>query len=1780
MADLGTLSFGVHLVDYTDSEANKIKTKLENLTANLKIDGKTVTVENTDAIKKQIEDAIKSVAVKDVSVDTAAIRTKLQNATQNLQGSVKVTLLKNTMASDLQTYLDTKTFRIGISITKGSAKNALTTAFANFSVPVNVQVSANAVLQSLRQTLATRQVSVGVKARNVGDFIKDLEKRLQTHSVKIGVKGDANALLKQVRQALQGAQVKANVKVNVDASAITNAVQQAINNASFTYHPKGGKGGSGGGGRSGGSGGSGGWNPNATKGLYESARASVTLGNSLRTNIRLAGELGTELGNFASLFGIKDLAVNVVRIGGELENQRIALGAILRDAGKATEMFGKIESLAVKSPFGIMDLNQYTKQLAAYGIEYNELYDTMKRMADISAGVGVDMGRIILAFGQVRAAGFLKGTELRQFTEANIPMVQALADRFSLLEKRIVSAAEVYDMISEKKVSFEDVKAVLWELTGEGGRFNNMQEVLSESLASKWKNLADAVDVMYGKLAEGGIGDWLKGLAEGLTEVTKQWEYMATAIKSAAAVYLVYRNQVKGRQAVLDTPINNLLKEKDKEAATLRMTALYRNLTKAEQKLVDTTGQLNVADAKRFIRSNQLNRSMAVRLIQLKQVDEATSRYLVKLYRIQQAELEAAVKVNVFRSALTGLGRTLASVGAALKSMFWNPYTAIFAVVGGIAEIWTYFSKKSEEIEQRNKDVAESAKGSAETLERELLKIKDMDISKMNTDEIKIKIKDLTTLIKDEAFGWQGILDDVFAQEADGTFTHSAAEQLKMLKEKVDEIAEAKKALMENNESYSNVIGATESGGIWGLGSRDVIDAMKALNEAVDENDKKLRRLGAHLEDVVDAVRFASSENTGLSALLNGKNPIEQIEILHGYESEWSKFKNKLSEINEEASKTVEEWDKNIKDVTTYTVGGYLNALLWKFGKAKEAMMTDLTLSGEDINNLGEKGAQMVKGFVEMAIKESSTQKGKMKQFYYDWWTEAFDIDWVDLGYIVPPTAFGGNSGTTEKYDASKDEVAKLWKQRTEEIEKAVKMYDQWKKVEGADKARARVQSKDELANLFNGAYGFNLDLENPTAAYAYIQSKLNEKLSAQKELIVTLGVKISDAELKDANEKLKQFVERTKAEIKETADQFNLYKQLFEATGDKEFAMTAFQNTQVWDDVARAMKANLDKALEDAGFGFESTFEVSDEQAKVMYRDLYDSWKEIKDRIEKNGIDLKVNVANAKKETMTLEEKITALRNVQADELKKIEDAFGKDSDAYKAKAAEFEHALQELKIQLFELSPAFKQIFQSTVGMSINQLSALKTEIQNVIDAVNKGTKNDKTGRIDFSYNGKDYSIDEEGLRKLMELLDKTSEKTKTLGDSFARMWSWISGKEYEGQGKLKFGNVTEDLSSIADGAAEAADSLAEMFDSLGHESLADGLALASNIMKGVGDIGKGIASKDPFAVLGGATGIISSIAQHHDKKLDRAIQKSQLEVKKLSNAYKNLETDIERQLGGATAGQAAKMIGNLRAQREELVKQYEAEDDKKKTDESKLEDYKQQMAEIDDQLKHFYEDLAKEQYNADIKDWAGQIASALTEAFASGEDAAKAFDNTVGSILQNLATDAIRLQFIEPAMASLRDYMFGDNGIFHLGSENGTDLSVNEAAGLSKELEKLKGQIAASNEYWDKINEATGGLLDSSESLSSGGLTKSIQGVTEDTANLLGSYLNAMRQDVSVKRSLVEQLVNEAVPKMNYLAEAQLQQMQMVVANTKRNADAADKIYDLVNRVVDKSSNKLKV
>lgn len=236
-----------------------------------------------------------------------------------------------------------------------------------------------------------------------------------------------------------------------------------------------------------------------------------------------------------SVGSVKNFVEQIASVRGQFELSERSLEAILQNKPKADEIFNKTVELAVKSPFRIKDLVDYTRQLSAYRIESDKLYDTTKRLADVSAGLGVDMGRLILAYGQVKAAAYLRGSEVRQFTEAGINMYGELQQYFKEVKGEAYTTAQIVDMISKRKVTFEDVEAIFQRMTDKGGTFYNMQEIQAETLQGKISNLKDAFDVMLNDIGTAN-DDVFKRLISGATVLLRHWETIASVGKDLIGI--------------------------------------------------------------------------------------------------------------------------------------------------------------------------------------------------------------------------------------------------------------------------------------------------------------------------------------------------------------------------------------------------------------------------------------------------------------------------------------------------------------------------------------------------------------------------------------------------------------------------------------------------------------------------------------------------------------------------------------------------------------------------------------------------------------------------------------------------------------------------------------------------------------------------------------------------------------------------------------------------------------------------------------------------------------------------------------------------------------------------------------------------------------------------------------------------------------------------------------------------------------------------------------------
>lgn len=1365
--------------------------------------------------------------------------------------------------------------------------------------------------------------------------------------------------------------------------------------------------------------------------------------STMSSQSRIAGELKNQIANVYSIYTVERFVRGLYTIGGEFQKQRIALTSILGDSMKAETIFNRIKDLAVVSPFQFKELASYTKQLSAYSIPYEELYDTTKRLADISAGVGVDMGRIILAYGQVRSAAFLRGQELRQFTEAGIPLVDELAKRFTKLTGVVTSAGDVFDKISRKEVSFGMVKDVLWDLTNEGGKFYNMQEALAESLAGKWSNLQDAWDVMMADIAESNSGV-LSDSLELLTDLMNHWEAVAAILGSLVGAYGFYKTAVIAVNAA------------HKAEIAMRTITFITNLTRARQGLTAVTRAQAVA----------------------------------------QWALNAAMKANPWMIAITAAG--------ALAGLYFT--------------------------------LREKTKSAAETIR-----------------EFNVQVQEQNEKISEEKNKANGYISTMFDMSKDVGERRRAYERLQDIYPSVFK-----------NMSYEQVL---LKGQIELLNKINRIARTKERVTARINLERRYQELFEAERKVKDAELYSVASDGHIMDTQMLKDAKAQLEIARSLVKEAKEdFSTVLSITNE-----IEENTKSAWFTTAKSIAGGINSLIPKDDEAYEEY-------AKRVKEERENADKVLKSFKKGNPYSEATIRNAQKVF--------------DVSKKIMETL-----GVLEKSSGSeKDPIAEQWKDRADLISKALSLYEKWKKIEGEEAASQRVKGVSEFAPIFD-KNGVNLDLSDPSKTYQYIQDQLDQSKGKQMELYLSLGVKKENINYDNVKKGVDDALKEIEKYISESGKKWDLYRQLFDITGNKEQSMSiAFGGEIGFDNLIDELKAKLKRearAYSDMpvdivlGLDEKTIREKFGKSANV----ILSLQKEINDKIqEKQNLSL-IDEQNTIMEFASIEKKIEAIRAKYQELIDSATTQEGKE--AYTQK---MNKEIQELNNESIKLLPLWQKLFGETANMGYNNLRKLVDEAkkfsESAVEQKDPITRKSQFELIDND--DKKHILSLEEYLRFLEQIEKIQNDLNSQNpfqgviDGFEKL-KRAKGADEQQEALKMIGSNANVATQMIKGVTDA---WSGMFDALGNDELADTLGLVGELTGEIGNLVEGLTSGNPVqmatSTLSFIPNIISSIARAHDKRLDKAIQRSQLEVQKLSNTYKNLQSVVERQLGSVTQSQSKEMIGNLQAQRREIEKQIEAERDKKKSDASKIEDYKQQIIELDEQLKYFYEDLAGEQFGIDLKGWADQISDALVGAFANGEDAAIAFDNTVADIMRSVIKNMISLGVIQPAMEKLREYLFGKTGIFTDNSAGGTDLTQQEASGLLQEIEKLKGTISDSQKIWDYLNEAAKKAgISLEDTTSSNGLSKGIEGVTEDTANLLGSYINGIRLDVSVKRALLEKIGNDILPKYNVLAEAQLTQLRAIADNTLRSAQNTEanvavlqEVRDMFNMVINKGERKIRI
>ena len=1670
--------------------------------------------------------------------------------------------------------------------------------------------------------------------------------------------------------------------------------------------------------------------------------ATLNMNGAMNSQLSIVGQLRNEFLGLYSIYAAQNFLRAVVDIGGELENQKIAMASILQDEGKATTIFNQIKKLAVASPFGVMDLNQYAKQLSAYSIPYNELYDTMKRLADISAGVGVDMGRIILAYGQIKAAKFLKGTELRQLTEANIPMVDKLAERFSKLEGRIVSAGEVLDMISKKKVTFEDVKDVLWELTDDGGMFNNMQEVLSESVKSKWKNLADAIDIMLGDIAE-STGSTLKWTAESLTTLAQNWKEVVPFITAATAAFGTYRVAVYAGSRAMGvanaTLIKGTLAAKQKTAADLVMASNYRTLTAAEKGLIASRNAMTTAEWRALAVSGALNKEQALRLITLGKIKSGQAGHITQLLNISKAELQVAMSAGKARVAMTMLSYGAKQVWTAFKGLF-NPYMYLFAGLFAITELWYKSGQKADEMNERISELTTRAQDGFKNLTKEAQKFADVDPFKANDASLISSIEEMKTALKDYSPVWANTFNETFKTDDEGNTVKSLAEQYILLRNALNDTKEAYRLLNAIKGTSEHANEATD-----GYFDDSFLENINDYIDAEERVNKIIGRMSGSYIEYSTAMQKVIAKHGDFAKAASGKPLKEQLSILKEYPKALASLNNELPFTGgyrddifqlrkawknskriymEDVLPDMKDflsgyksrlkaagWDlENLSDAQKIAIGLDISSFFDTFEKMPKYMRdffnektleeefnikinAEYTEASQSFSDLQKKFNEATDGQFEAQIKVSTDsekiiegiQKGykeakettnQLKPVLIKAGIDLSGIGAIDLSKLPDwqkqivsdykkafDTMQAGEKGAKEigfsltdpnKDKSKKDAFAERLKERVNLLKEAYSEYKKWTDIVGKGEAASKVKESGIFDSLFKGKEPVNI--VNYRDELNKILNQLDDKTKERRELKVSIRKVLLDIDanaMKEASDKATKELERY---VSDVSKKWDIYKQLINAGASKKDASTyAFGFLTDYENEAQYLIDTVQKKLKEKAVDL--PFTLSDDEAESilggkdspLYKQFFKVWKDAKEAFEKDKVSIALDDTKVIANARSTIEKIRILSEQYASKtglsVGKNGELVGDTSglnNVQKAYLDEYNKKLIELKSTLLQLLPEWEKIFGDKEQRSFSDLKEAERIAREIKNNAKVSYDSDgKPNGFTSFFTKDDGSI--ENVKGAYSLLDKLIKAIPQLQDAqlavnpfktlAKNVKELFTSEKDSDKLEKKIGRLGESAAESADLVGNFAGQMSSMFDALGNEGMADTMGNVQDAMSSISNIGQGFAKGGIVggiaAAAGEAVNWIGKIAQAHDKKLDKAIEKSKLRAQQLQYIYEQIDGILERFLGSGTElklvdaendrtrlNQLNNQIGAIRnkgkinifdlmslqkykqeaeklqkrvsaydeggaygyqralmqEQLSELEKQRQAEIDKKKTDDSKVADYENQIAEMKQQIKDFAEETAESLYGINLKDWASQLGDALYEAWQKGEDGAEAFKNKVADIMGDVMNSILKISILEPAMQQLQKMLFGEDG---MSGYFGKDFSLDE-----KELESiadyLMGVSEKTDDYYsmlDKLNnymEKKYGISMKEEEEDSGsGLSKGIQNVTENTANLLASYRNAIRADVSVKREYVRRLVEELFPAYNVIAQAQLQQLTMIQINTAKNVEFVEEIRDILHR-----------
>lgn len=1498
-----------------------------------------------------------------------------------------------------------------------------------------------------------------------------------------------------------------------------------------------------------------------------------------------------------SMGTIKSFVGQIAEVRGQFELSERSLEAILQNKPKADEIFNKTVELAVKSPFRIKDLVDYTRQLSAYRIESDKLYDTTKRLADVSAGLGVDMGRLILAYGQVKAAAYLRGSEVRQFTEAGINMYGELQQYFKEVKGEAYTTAQIVDMISKRKVTFEDVEAIFQRMTDKGGTFYNMQEIQAETLQGKISNLKDAFDVMLNDVGKANEGT-MKGMVSWGTSLLDNWKTLAEIGKALIPILIA----IKANSMFAKTSLGQAFSQAS-GTGIVRYKALFVNSLDGMKKALKDFGG--------FVKSSLSGIGVGLAIYAVAEVITTVYDKISKYNENVRKAEEETIKAKGAIGALAGTYNDLANAatnangkleGKDLEKNVEDRRTTLQKLIDAASKDGLTFKINVDtlDVNQLNDTFSK--------VEKEYKNFVDnMEILRRNYANNDAKNTWFTDGLDDDADDYKDAVIDALAKSSQmervvANINANYKQATSTTKKYFDEIRAGQKDNESNIDYMTRMyelikkINIAQGGSDYkmpsfiGTSQADFNDLIRAMNSV----QNKAQELNSEFDNV-----FAGMKD----AFKNDPIKIQAFIDKIAAERDWNQYERDLAYRHFGINVSI---NKNSMEKEVNWVDDYLSGFFAKKKYGINLVVKEITNDKalESFLEKGDDAAKAAKNWRELEKRLASVGKNTKKIKVDDSIRKMFKagdprlggntIDVSTLRQMVreyknaaTATAKGLGVNPFEKEDkkAAKNaakEQRDIINERISLLKDMSSEYQKLIKYEGEEQATADVRKHFALA-----AKNVGMNINNFIPDRQTIAKKIEYLASQYKELGKRGSALRNATEIRlDIDEEyFKQQLDDAKNNAQEAFSQLDLFKKLKgEGLSDSIIKSMFGDLTSSFDDVRKSITDDFEAkwGKDQNKWGDDVAKEYASQMQKLdkeVYQDQINQAQELikaykqqlSDQLqldkwyieEKQKIQNNANIAKNPELQKQLQENLTAQYK------KKTGENTWKNfqgSDMYVKIFENLDHTstkvldymiqrLQSLREEMKNLDPTQVKAITEQISKlqetrnSRNPFKAFTSGLKELVKYTKEykklGGDNALISTSD-KYDKEEKNIENQGkiianldaeYNKSMLLNGLDDEKTKTLKtnldlsknqlDNMKKQHSETKGtldtlNNVQGEtdnAKNKFSKSVTDITSIVSSMATAFNGL---FEALGgsDEQLENTLSVVDNIGQAIGSYYSG----NYAGVVSGAIGALTGVAKlfNNEGKIDKEIARQERAVNSLQHAYEKLKKSMDDAFDTQKLYEYnQKSVDALKKQQKAYQAMINAERGRKKPDEGKIQEWEQQIDDLNTTIKELGESMTEALggfgSQSNYKSAAEAFSEAWVDAFNEGSDALEALNNKFDEYFNTMLTKQLMnratSKYIQPILEAF-DKAVSEGSE---GGNNGLDVTKKELEGIKELKDK---NLALFNEYAKNLMDVLNVKPAGSSNISA--LQQGIQSVTESTAQALESILNSLRFYVATQQA----------------------------------------------------------